>query len=200
VASWPAGVASIYAVDAAGTELYWRIYRAGAAAAAGHNHVISVGRIQGNFTPGRSPAEATWNLNIPVAELIIDDPAIRARYGEDFESTPSENDKAGTRDNMLTDDLLNGAAYPAISLNGSGVLGALENAQLPVTIELAGNSIQTQLPASIRFEDQSVIVTGEVRLTHTQLGLEPFSILGGLMAVGEEIDFTYSIRAVAGAQ
>lgn len=198
--SWPAGVRNEYTVDASGTEVYWRVYRAGAMAALGHNHVISVGEIEGTVRPGGDPSAAAWTLMIPVAALIIDDPALRARYGEDFESLPSEEDKVGTRTNMLTEQLLNGAAYPSIRLTGRGVVGALDNAELPVAIELAGNMIDISLPASISFEADAVTVSGEVRLTHEQLGLEPFSIFGGAMAVGENIDFTYRIRAVAGGR
>jgi len=198
--AWPAAVAGSYTVDQAQTEVYWRIYRAGAMAAAGHNHVISVGEIAGSVSTGRSPAEAEWHLSIPVMGLVIDDPGLRSRYGEDFESVPSEEDKAGTKDNMLTEALLNGALYPTIELQGSGINGSLDNASLPVTIDLAGKSIATAFPASIELADGSVTITGEVRMTHEQLGLVPFSIFGGLMAVGDDIDFTYSIRAVAGDQ
>jgi hypothetical protein len=99
---------------------------------------------------------------------------------------------------MLTEALLNGAMFPTIELQGRGIAGSLENASLPVTIELAGKSIATSFPARIDFADGSVTISGEVRMTHQQLGLVPFTALGGLMAVGDDIDFTYSIRAVAG--
>jgi hypothetical protein len=198
--AWPDGVSGSYTVDAAQTEVYWRIYRAGAMAALGHNHVISVSQLEGSVSTGDSPAAAAWNLTIPVNELVIDDPEIRARYGEDFESVPSEKDKADTKVNMLTEALLNGAVYPAISLTGRGVLGSLDEASLPVTIELAGKSIETDFPASISFDENAVTITGEVRMTHEDLGLVPFSIFGGAMAVGDEIDFSYRIRAIAGRQ
>lgn len=200
LAAWPTGVSDSYTVDAAQTEVYWRIYRAGAMASLGHNHVISVGQLEGSVSTGDDPSTAQWDLVIPVNGLTIDDPEIRARYGEDFESVPSEEDKAGTKENMLTEDLLNGAVYPAISLTGRGVLGTLETASLPVTIELAGNSIETAFPASVSIDGNSVTIEGEVRMTHEDLGLVPFSIFGGAMAVGDDIDFSYRIRAVAGGQ
>ena len=69
-----------------------------------------------------------------------------------------------------------------------------------VTIALAGHSVETSFPASISFESDAVTISGEVRMTHEELGLVPFSIFGGAMAVGDDIDFTYRIRAVAGSQ
>jgi hypothetical protein len=195
-----AGEARVYTVDAAQSEVYWRIYRAGAAARLGHNHVISVSGLEGTVRLTDDVAAAEWSLSFPVAALIVDDPELRARYGKDFESVPSERDKAGTRENMLTDRVLNGAMFPEISLHGIGVEGPLEDAHLPLTIEMLGRSIEQSFPATISIEDGSLTVTGEYRLTHEDLGLEPFTALGGLMAVGDDIDFTYKIHAIAGAR
>lgn len=191
------GALATYAIDAEQSEIYWRIYRAGAAARFGHNHVISIGELEGSVTVGDDVSAATWELSFPVTGLIIDDPAIRALYGEDFESVPSEDDKAGTKTNMLTDRVLNGEVYPQIALRGTGVNGSLDDAELPVTIEMLGRSIAQSFPAQISIDADFVTVSGEYRLTHADLGLEPFTAFGGLMAVGDDIDFTYRIHAVA---
>jgi hypothetical protein len=189
----------LYTVDPAQSEVYWRIYRAGAAARLGHNHVISVAELNGLVTLGSDLAAAQWELSFPVADLVVDDPGIRARHGDDFSSVPSDRDKEGTKRNMLTSDVLDAEAYPAIRLSGRGVFGSLESADLPAAIEILGRVVERRFPASIVIGADSVTVTGEYRLTHTDLGMTPFTALGGLMAVGEEIDFTYRIHAVAGA-
>jgi len=188
----------LFNVDASQSEVYWRIYKAGAAARFGHNHVISVGEFSGTVTLGGDLSAAEWTLRIPVAGLIVDDPTIRARYGEDFSSVPSDDDKDGTKRNMLTSEVLDGDAYPEIRLSGRGLSGSLANAELPVSIEILGRLVERQLPAQIVVGADSLTVTGEFRLTHTDLGMSPFKALGGLMSVGEEIDFTYRIHAVAG--
>lgn len=190
----------VYTIDAAQSEVYWRIYRAGAAARLGHNHVISVSGLEGTVRLTDDLTAAEWSLHFPVAALIVDDPELRARYGKDFESVPSDRDRAGTRENMLTDRVLNGEMFPEISLHGTGVEGSLEDAQLPLTIEMLGRSIEQSFPAAISIEDGTLTVTGEYRLTHEDLGLEPFKALGGLMAVGDDIDFTYKIHAIAGGR
>jgi hypothetical protein len=194
------GQVRVYTIDAAQSEVYWRIYRSGTFARLGHNHVISISELDGSVSLGNDLAAAEWNLRFPVEGLIIDDPALRERYGEDFESVPSEEDKAGTKTNMMTDRVLNGEVYTEISLTGTGVKGSLANAQLPVTIQMLGRSIEQSFPASITLDADALTVEGEYRLTHQDLGMEPFSAFAGAIAVGDEIDFTYRIHAVAGGR
>lgn len=195
-----AGEVRVYTIDAAQSEVYWRIYRAGTMARLGHNHVISIAGLEGSVRLGSDLAQAEWSLSFPVGELVVDDPELRARYGEDFESVPSDRDKRGTRENMLTDRVLNGSLFPEISLRGTSVEGPLDDAHLPVSIEMLGRTIEQSFPAAISLDGDSLTVTGEYRLTHEDLGLEPFTALGGLMAVGENIDFTYRIQAIAAGQ
>jgi hypothetical protein len=191
-------VETVYEVDLSQSEVYWRIYRSGLMARLGHNHIISVGEMSGSIALGDDPAAAEWALTIPVQGLIVDDPDIRARYGDDFSSEPSENDIAGTKQNMLSEGVLNGEMFSDIQIHGTGFDGSLAAAMLPVRIELLGRTIETTLPAAIEMQGDAITVSGEFRLTHTDLGMEPFTALGGAMAVGEEIDFTYRIHAVAG--
>lgn len=192
------GETRAYTIDAAGSEVYWRIYRSGPARRLGHSHVISVGELAGSVSLGSDPAAATWQLSFPVAGLVVDDPGLRARHGEEFESVPSEEDKAGTKENMLTDRVLDGAQFPEIRLDGTGFVGPLQDATLAVSIHMLGRTIDRSVPASIVIGADELTVSGEFRLTHEDLGLEPFTALGGMMAVGEDIDFTYRIRALAG--
>lgn len=187
-----------YIVDAAQSDVHWRIYKAGAMARLGHNHVISVTGLSGTATLGSDLNSAEWTLQFPVAGLAVDDPAIRARYGEDFSSVPSEGDKEGTKRNMLTSEVLDGETYPEIRLRGRGISGSLASAELPVSIEILGRVVERRLPAQIVVDADSLTVTGEFRLTHTDLGMKPFTALGGLMSVGENIDFSFRIHAVAG--
>jgi len=190
----------VYEINMAESEIYWRIYRAGALARLGHNHVISISELDGSLTLGSDPANSVWELSFPVDALIIDDPALRVRYGEDFESIISEDDKAGTKVNMLTDRVLDGVNFPEIRLEGSGFEGSLDDASLPVSIQMLGRTIERTFAASISVTEDSVTVEGEHRLTHADLGMEVFSLLGGAMAVGAEIDITYRLQAEAVAQ
>jgi hypothetical protein len=191
--------ARVYTVDPSQSEIYWRIYKAGAMARLGHNHVISVGDLSGSVTLGNDLAAAQWYLSFPVAALVVDDPEIRARHGEEFASVPSDNDKAGTKSNMLTAEVLNAEAYTEIRLHGQGLFGSLEAAELPVSIEILGRTVDRRFSAQIVVIADSVTVSGTHRLSHADLGMSRFEALGGLMSVGEDIDLTYRIHAVAGS-
>jgi hypothetical protein len=192
----PAGE-RVYAVDPDTSEVYWRVYKAGLMARFGHNHVISVGDLEGRVLVTGDLENAEWNLSFTVDQLIVDDPELRARYGDDFASVPSADDKAGTKRNMLTEDVLNGTVYPEILLHGRGFSGTPENAELAVTIEMLGRTIEKTFPASIALDGDVLTINGERRLTHEDFGLKPFKALGGALSVGDDIDFTYRIRAVA---
>ena len=191
----------IFSVDPLASEVYWRIYKAGLMARFGHNHVVSIGDgLEGQIGIGSDPANASWTLSFPVQGLVVDDPEIRARYGEDFESEPSEDDIAGTKRNMLSEDVLNGDTYSVIQLSGTGFSGSLDDARLDAEVELLGRTVNLTFPAAITIDGDRLTISGEYRVLHEDLGMTPFSALGGALSVGDEIDFTYTIHAVAGSR
>lgn len=193
-------VERIFDIDAGGTDVHWRVYKAGAFARFGHNHVIAARELEGSVRLAASPGDSEWELTIPYAGLVVDDPALRSLYGEDFSSEPSADDIASTRTNMLTDKVLNGEQYSQIVIRGAGLEGSLENARLPVVVELLGRSIALTLPARIEIDDHSLTASGEFSLEHADLGMEPFSVMLGALQVGSTLDFTYRIHAVERAR
>ncbi len=187
----------VYVVDPASSEVYWKISKAGLMARFGHNHVISAETFSGTVTlDPENLAGSRFDLEIPVGELVIDDPELRARFGEDFASVPSEDDKAGTRRNMLSEQLLKGDEYPYVRVRGSGPESAGVPGTLPVEIEIVGRTVSLELPGEVALGDGYVEASGEFSLEHADLGLTPFSALGGALQVGPTIEFSYRIRAV----
>jgi hypothetical protein len=186
---------AVYQVDLESSEVYWRIYRAGAAARFGHNHVISAGDLEGRVYRDADLSESRFELVLPVAAFVVDDPAIRDRYGEDFASEPSAEDIAGTRTNMLSENLLDGNRFPAVRVRGTGPIEQGGDTVLALEIDIVGRTVSVTAPATVDIDDQRVEARGEFRLTHEQLGLMPFSIMMGALRVAEEMDFTYRIVA-----
>jgi polyisoprenoid-binding protein YceI len=168
-----------FEIDAGQSDVHWRVYKAGAFARFGHNHVISVSEMTGSVQLAVNPAESEWEITLPVAALIVDDPALREGYGEDFSSEPSDKDIEGTRENMLSERVLNGEAYTEIHIKGTGVSGALDDAEFPVVIEMLGRSIDLVLPGSVSVDGDTLTVSGEFSLQHSDLGMEPFSVMMG---------------------
>lgn len=184
-----------YAIDPVASEIHWRIYKAGAFARFGHNHVIAIAEPTGTVTVASALADSRVELEFAVAELSIDDADLRARYGEDFESVPSEEDIAGTHTNMLTEQVLNGEVFPSISLVGTGLSGVGPGQTIDLTVSLLGRSVNLTVPLDVAFDAAGVHATAQFRLQHEDLGMEPFSVMMGALQVAPEIDFTVDIRA-----
>jgi hypothetical protein len=185
----------VYAVDPAGSDIHWRVYKAGSFARFGHNHVVSVGQLSGQVTRDPASGAGTFELIIAVADLAIDDPALRSRYGEEFSSKPSEDDIAGTRENMLGDRVLDAEHYPMLRIQGKADGGASAEVTLAVSVELLGRTVAVSVPCSIAVENDVLTASGEFRLTHAELGMEPFSVMLGALAVAPELDFSFDVRA-----
>ena len=110
-----------YVVDAAQSDVHWLVYKAGALARLGHNHTIAVGDLSGNVTVNRDDsAKSQFDLQFSVADLVVDDPALRGTLGEEFASVPKADDIAGTRTNMLSERVLDGEKHPQIRIVGTG--------------------------------------------------------------------------------
>ncbi|MGD2168288.1 MAG: YceI family protein [Gammaproteobacteria bacterium] len=185
----------VYVIDTEASEIHWRIYKAGAFARFGHNHVIAIAQPSGTVEVADDIADSSVDIHFDVGELSIDDPALRSRYGEDFESEPTDEDIAGTRTNMLTEQVLNGAAFPTISLTGTRLSGVGENQTIVLTISLLGRSVSLTVPVNVSFDASRLRAQADFRLMHEDLGMQPFSVMMGALQVAPEIDFTVDIHA-----
>jgi polyisoprenoid-binding protein YceI len=184
-----------WVIDSSASEVHWRIYKAGAFARFGHNHVVSIAEPSGTIEVAPDLSDSVFELTFDVAQLSIDDPQLRARYGEDFESVPTPEDIAGTRTNMLTEQVLNGEVYPSISVKGTDLSGLGEDQTIVLTISLLGRSVEITVPVTVSFEESGLHARSQFRLMHEDLGMEPFSVMMGALQVAPEIDFTVDILA-----
>jgi len=184
-----------WVVDGGASEVHWRIYKAGAFARFGHNHVVSIAAPAGTIEVAADPSKSVFDMAFNVAQLTIDDPLLRARYGADFESVPTPEDIAGTRTNMLTEQVLNGEMYPSITVSGTRLSGIGEDQTIVLTIGLLGRSVELTVPVAVTFDADGLHARSEFRLMHEDLGMEPFSVMMGALQVAPEIDFTVDILA-----
>src|SRR5262245_18505718 len=87
-----------YVVDPAQSDFHWLVYKAGAFSRFGHNHTIAVGDLSGNVLVNRDDlAKSQFDLQFGVAQLVVDDPALRRTHGADLQSVPTRDEVAGTR-------------------------------------------------------------------------------------------------------
>lgn len=193
--SGEAGVA-IYRIDSQTSDVRLLVYRDGVLSTFGHNHVVSLKDFTGTIHLQPKLARSRVELDIPVDRLVVDDAAVRRQEGPDFASEPSKDDSAATRTNMLSTALLNAGRFPAIKVTGtSGPVDAKNSAMLDLSVQFVGQDIKLTIPATLKLEGDQLEASGEVELSHKQLGLKPFSALLGSLRVAEQMKFKYRIRA-----
>jgi len=195
----PAGgadaAALVYVVEPASSEVRLLVYRDGPLARLGHNHVISSTGIAGEVylaPPGRKSAFA---LTLPVATLEVDRPELREAEGEDFPPVIDAEAIAGTRRNMLGEQVLYAARYPVITLRSLTITGGPEFYE--ARFELGLRDIKTALtaPVSVAHLPGGIEATGEFRVRQTALGLEPFSVFMGALSVRDELLVKFRVFA-----
>lgn len=191
--------ATRYAIDPVNSSITLRIYRDGPLARFGHNHVIAITQIQGVVYRETDVAQSDVELSFPVASMLVDSPDDRAKAGADFPGILSPAAIAGTRANMLGPQLLAAAQYPDITLRSVSVSGQWPELQMIVEVNLRKFSSQIALPVGMSETNDTLIAEGSTRLSQVQLGLTPYSVLGGGLRVSDTIDAQFRIVALKNA-
>ena len=176
--------ASVYRVEPGDSLVVVRVYRGGRLAKLGHDHVVSSPEPHGFIDADKGRAD----LYVALASLAVDDPAQRAAAG--FESTPSESDIAGTRSNML-EKVLEAERFPFVVLR----IRTVEHDAVQAELSLHGVTRPLRIPAKIDRTAERIAVGGRFAINQTDFGIEPFSVLGGAIAVQDRVDLSFEIRA-----
>jgi hypothetical protein len=166
----------------------------------GHHHVISHNAISGNVTVAPDPLDSTFELELAVADLVVDNPDQRALEGEEFEGEVPEKDVEGTRGNMLGDRLLHGEQFPAIQIRSRSIEGQLPDVNIVTTVIVKETENTVTFPASIELSDDSFVASGEIELNHEAFGLEPFTAMGGALSVRNLLVLKYQISGTRMAE
>ncbi len=74
------------------------VFRGGALAKAGHNHVIASHSMSGTAWVPADPERASFELHVPVGDFTIDEPALRALEGSEFSAEVPDSAREGTRE------------------------------------------------------------------------------------------------------
>jgi hypothetical protein len=194
IAAAPRG-ARHYEVDADRTQLTLLVGRAGALSKLGHDHVIRSDAERGAAWIAADGRSCGLELRVPVRSLVVDDPSARAAAGPDFTAAVPDDARAGTRDNMTGERVLDADSYPEIVVRYTGEVPLAQSAPLRVTVELRGRTHVLDVPTVVTHDPREIAASGETRVLQTTLGLEPFSILGGAIAVADEVTVRFELVA-----
>ena len=174
-ASQPSPAPAPHAADGAADELRILVFRAGTAARLGHNHVLRAGDLRVDW-PASGPV-----LSLRLDALAIDPPALRARLGAAFASAVDDEARAGTRANLLK--ALDAAAHPEVVVRTLQQLGEGGSRAVEAEITLHGVTRRQWFAVDV----QGRRASGQVVIRQSDFGIQPFTVLGGLLAVQDAL-------------
>ena len=187
---------TVYEIDTARSLVQVLVYRGGALAKLGHDHVIAARDVTGflrHTDLGGERFQMTGDLYLPLAAMTVDEPALREAAG--FDTTPSAGDREGTRGNMLKS--LDAATFPFAEVAFSTVpvdAGNIGNdVPIDVTFSLHGTVREIVVPVKLALSPDGMSATGSFRLAQSDFGIRPFSVLGGALAVQDNIELKFEI-------
>ena len=192
----PAG-ARAYVVDGPKSVVSIRVHRAGPFAKLGHNHVVTASQLTGWAWQGTDPAGSGFEIHVPVAALVVDDPAARAAAGPGFESVVPDSSRDGTYHNMLRPEVLDGAAFPEVVVRAASLAGTWDDTVANVDLTIRGVTRRIDVPVSVQVGQGTLAASGSFRILQSDFGIAPFSVAGGAIQVADELELAFRIVAVA---
>lgn len=192
---WPQGVR--YEIDPSRSEFRVRLSAEGPLARFGHPHVIGTTRIQGQVVVPDDWTQTAFELGFDVDDLVVDPPLWRQQAG--LEPKIPQEDLEGTLTNMRSQSQLNAEAFPRIELQSEAITGSRHQPTLTVWVSVAGHLSQQTLPIALHWGEGELIVSASTTWRFTELGITPFSVFGGGLRVGDEIELGLRLYAVLGS-
>ena len=189
----PSGPYERYEVVASHVEI--RAFRDGPMAQLGHNHLIISDALTGSIDLRDPVRDTRFTLELPLASLVVDDPALRSAAGTEFAKEVPQPDREGTRHNMLGPSVLDAARQPVLRLTAESMDGGPAEFLARVRVGLRGEERIIDVPLSVQISDGTIGVHASFKLRHADLGLTPFAVALGALRVRDEIEFDCRIDA-----
>jgi hypothetical protein len=171
------------------------VRRAGPLARLGHDHVITSADEVGTVWLGATPAESSFELQLPVDRFAVDLPEARAAAGAEFATPVPDDAREGTRRNMLRTEVLDAAQYPAVVIRSVATAGDWLQANVRVAVVVKGVEREQEIPVAIEREDGRIAARGSLQLSQTDYGMTPFSVGGGAIQVADTLEIRFEIVA-----
>lgn len=185
--------AHIYRVEPSRSQITVVVRRGGLMAALGHDHIVASRDLQGFILFDQSSEQCTADFFTSLALLEVDNPQLRNLAG--MTTTPSDNDIAGTRNNMLLST--QASQFPFAQLHSADCSDIFTTNSTEVTFKIHG--VEQRQTVQIDWQqtaDGRLIASGTFSLLQTDFGIEPFSIMNGLIKVEDRLDFSFKIQGL----
>ncbi|PWG62423.1 YceI family protein [Sediminicurvatus halobius] len=186
---------TIWRLDDEASRLWIFVGRAGPMAALGHDHVVAAGGLEGALRVGQDDWQATrGELHLPVARLAVDPAGVRDGLIPGLGPAPSAEAIAATRENLLGPGLLDAESHPRIIVHVRDLAGTPSRPLATLEIMVRGAGHALEVPVRLRREGDVLTVSGLAAIPHGDLGLEPFTALGGALRVAETLVVDFRLR------
>ena len=186
---------AVYRVDSQQSRVFMWTGRDGPMKASGHDHVIASVDVDGLVLLSSDPGKSRADLRLPLQQLVVDDPANRERFG--LEPELPESAVEGTTRNMQ-DKVLESGLFPWATVSVQVLSMQETQADLDVSVTLHGTTFGYRVPATLEIGQETLGVSGSMTVSHADFGLTPFSAVGGLLRVAEDIEVVFEIVARRG--
>jgi hypothetical protein len=187
----------MYRLDPQASAVRIHAFRAGRAAKLGHNHVLSAPRFTGYFhLPPAGPPGARFDLEFRLDALVLDNPEQRAALGAAFAAPLSPEAIASTREHMLGKDNLQAEQYPTVRIRSLQITGEAPKFAARIEVEMHGRKQQQWVPLNVEGLPDRLVVTGALVLRQTDFGVQPYSVLGGMIAIQDEVIVEFKLVGV----
>lgn len=184
-----------YLIDARASQLLVYTYRGGKLARFGHNHVLSARALAGEVALAGELSGSRFRLEVPFADIEVDDPELRRAAGADFDSKPSPEDVAATRDNMLGPDGLDIEVAPGAVIEGTVTQASSTRVTLDMRVTVRNKTHRQPVEAEVSVDGDALRISGATQLRHSDFGIEPFSVMLGALTVEDVVDVKFELVA-----
>ncbi len=182
-------------IDQKNSVVVIRVYSEGRLSAFGDNHLISTSQLEGELTLNHDrPEQSRILLSVPTQSLIVNDPTLRAKAEEGFNSKVGALNRRITRKSMLGKKVLYAEKYPYINL---------ESVQLPaqligeaiMKVTLRDTAQKETVEITTQLDNNLLQITGQFYLNQSDYGIAPFSIMFGGIRVKDALRLDFDVRA-----
>lgn len=188
----------LYSIDAASSDVWIYVFRGGRMPTRGKNHVIAVSELEGFVAlRGELPTESTFMLGFRLEDLAVDPPALREATGGSFAEPLTDEQVEGTRDNMLGESVLDAERYPEVVLRSLAIGGDWPMLTARVAVSLHGQTQVYDTLMEVRHDDEQLRAEGSLVIRQTDFGIEPMTVLGGLLGLQDPLGIRFVLVARA---
>jgi len=182
-----------YTVDIKKTNIDILVFKDGVLASFGHNHLISVGEINGQLVfNSTNPLKSEFKFTIPIHTLIIDDSNRRKQYSKYFPNSITAGAKQATRRNMLK-KIFKTKQSPVITIQSSAISGTAANYKIDFWITINGVKKRLTSTAVLFKKESSISIKGDLSLDLKNFKIKPFSGALGTIRIQNTLRIYFNI-------